>query len=484
MTFGRVSVAGHLRAFDPIFSSSFPVNFRAKNSRTRRVAWAWLAACFVLGISGRASAGVRQIPRAVDGEGLSVGTKAKFHGGVALPIGVDSNVFNEDRDEGTRAALYTYPTAWASIGSREVVGGVLQTPAERTERVFDYNVAAIGGYRQFITTNERVRSQPKVSVGSVVRLAFLPGRSFEIRLDEDFFRGANPGNFESIGTEFNFNRIEHDGSLRFIGRPGGGRLALMLGYRNSLLRFEDSNLGRGNSMRNGLMHETKWRFFPRSALVFNYTFDWNLYTDCCSEIGAGRNEDSFTHRLQAGFRGQMGKRFVVSALAGWGFGYYRDDPNGPNFNSFIADAGVSYFPTLRTQLSLVGFRRFQDSLFGNFYVDNGVSANAQHEFPWRMRVNAGAGFIDRSFRGLSEPGFETTRIVAYRGAGADDLRADGSLVTLLAGVDQPIGRLFAVGMSYTLLIDAVDFSVEYANGSVDEVGYLKHMAWVFGALRI
>ncbi len=444
-----------------------------------------LALVGLVGLSAtRAWAGANQLPRVADGEGLKVGKKSKFHGGFALPVGVDSNVFNETSSEGTRAGAYTYPTAWLGVGSRDVVGGVLQTPPERTSRLADYNIGLIAGFRQFLARDERIRSQPKFSIGAAVRLSILPGRRFEIRIDDDFFRGASPGNYESRGSDFNFNRIEHDGTLKFIGRPGGGRLSLALGYHNLYLRFGQGALNKSNRMRHGALHETKWRFLPKSALVFQYTFDWTFYTDCCVSPGLGRNEDSYAHRLLGGYRGQVAKKLAVEAMVGWGLGYYRDDENGPDFKSFIGNVGLSYFPSLRTSLSLTGSRQFQDSLFGNYFVDNGVQLSANHQFRWRMNAHAGLGIIGRRYFGLPEPGVETQDIVQYEGRGAAELQQRDTLFTLQAKIDQPLGRIFSVGLNYTLLLDSTEFQVSYSNGSVDDIGYIKHVAWLLAAVRI
>jgi|GEM_PF-1208990 len=441
--------------------------------------------------------GAQNLPRVPDGEGIKVGKKSKFHGGLSLPVGVDSNVFNEAANESRRVGAYMYPTAWVGVGSRDVVGGVLQTPPERTSRLADYNIGLIGGFRQFLSGDDTLLDVPNFSFGSAVRLSILPGRRFEIRVADDVFRGAAPGNIESRGTDFNFNRIEHEGSLDLIARPGGGRLSLSLGYRNRYMRFGQGDLAKSNHMRHGLAHETKWRFLPKSALVFNYTFDWTFYTDCCVSVGLGRNEDSFAHRIKGGYRGQIGKKVALDAMVGWGFGYYRDDQNGPNFNSFIGNAGLSYFPTMRTTLSLVGSRSFNDSLFGNYYTDNGVSFSANHKFRWRMNLQSGIGVIGRTYSGLPVEGDETPEVVSYEGRGAAGYQSEHTLFTLQAKVDQPLGRIFSVGFAYTMLVDSTVFRITYVvdppidqspdppiTEFTDELGYIKHMAWIYGAIRI
>ncbi len=483
-------------------SSAFP---RPTPEVTRRSAGLWtlfagifLSALCSLSPAVARAGGAQNLPRVADGDGLKVGKKSKFHGGIALPVGVDSNIFNNASNapnESPRAGAFLYPTGWVGVGSRDVVGGVLQTPPERTSRLADYNIGLIAGFRQFLSGDEKIRTVPKLSLGVGLRLSLLPGRRFEIRISDDVFRGAAPGSIESRGTDFNFNRIEHEGALDFIARPGGGRLSLSLGYRNRYMRFGLEDLAKSNHMRHGLAHETKWRFLPKSALVLNYNFDWTFYTDCCVSVGLGRNEDSFAHRLLGGYRGQIGKKVALSALVGWGWGFYRDDPNGPNFGSFLGNVGLSYFPTLRTTLSLNGGRTFNDSIFGNYYTDNGANFLASHQFRWRMNLQAGLGVIGRTYSGLPVEGEETQDVTRYEGRGAEGYQSEHTLFTLLAKVDQPIGRIFSVGLSYTMLVDSTQFRVTYPLDPVpgdpgapteftDELGYIKHTAWLIGAIRI
>jgi hypothetical protein len=425
-----------------------------------------------------------QIPRVEDGEGIKAGQRSTFHAGFALATGVDTNVFNETRTEGPRAAAYMYPTSWLGIGNRALRDGLLMTPAERSGRILDYNVSVIAGFRQYLARDVVVRSQPRFSIGTQIRLSLLPGRKFSVDLDEDFFRGADPGNYEANGRFFNFNRIDHRGALTFIGRPGGGRLSLAVGYKSQLLRFGNENLSTSNRMVHGLKHETKWRFLPRSSLVFNYDFDFTFYTDCCANIGQGRNEDNYAHRILGGYRGQGLKKFIFEGMVGWGFGYYRDDPNGPNFSSFLGHLSMNYYPTLRSLVHASVYRNFSDSLLGNYFVDNGVRVGVGHQFKWRMYGDLGLGVVARRYHGLPAPGEEDADVSGYEGRGAAQLQLRNTLVVLNASVEQPLGRLFSLALRYNLFVDSTDFRVSYTNGSVNDLGYVKHLVWLMAAVRI
>jgi hypothetical protein len=430
------------------------------------------------------NATVIPFPRAEDGDGIKVGERSTFHAGFALATGVDSNVFYEAREEEPTAAAFMLPTAWLGIGNRTVRGGVLNMPPERSSRYVDYNIYAVGGFRQYLSGRDNVRQQSRFSVGGVIRLAFLPGRRFSVHFDEDVFRLADPSNLDA-GAQFNFNRIDHRGRLSFIGRPGGGRLSLLVGVRNDVLWFEgdEPTLTRNNRTVNGLFHETKWRFFPKSALVFSYTFDHSYYISCCAETGRGRNEDNYAHRIQGGYRGQFREKFTIDAMAGWGLGFYRDHTAGTDFNSVIGNLTFTYFPTLRSYLTLSGYRWFSDSLLGNYFVDNGGRLGGGHVFRWRMDARVGVAVAGRTYHGLPRPGEEDARITSYDGIVGNMARRD-TLFMLDAKLEQPLGRIWALALSYNLLVDSTDFRTTFADGFTDVAGFAKHWVMLFGAVRI
>lgn len=457
-----------------------------------------------LGIAPVASAGgvlhnAFGIPRAEDGRGIKVGERSTFHTGFALGFGVDTNVYSNAKSEDKVASSALWPSAWIGIGNRDIRDGLLMTPAERTVRWFDYNVSLLAGFRQYLSRQADVRSVPKFSIGAQIRLAILPGRRFSIHLDEDFFRGASAGNQQTFGTELNFNRIDHRGQLTFYLRPGGGRLSFGAGYRSQYLNFQDDDLFRSNRILNGLYTEAKWRFLPRSSVLMTYTLDFTYYQQCCVDIGTGRNEDNYAHRLLAGYRGQVVDKLAIEAMAGWGAGFYRQDANGPSFNSFIGQVAVNYFPTLRSLVHVSLYRNFQDSLFGNFYIDNGARVALGHQFRWRMIGHIGGSVAARRIRGLplfegiecpGEP--EIDNVEGYSGPGANSCPPERktTVVGFDAKIEQPLGKIFALSLGYNLIADTRPFLVIYdqenAEGEnfADDLSYIRHLVTLVMAVRI
>lgn len=463
----------------------------------RRFAIHMLALCVLLVASWWPSAAMAgpeiNIPRAEDGPGIKAGQRSTFHPGFALVTGVDSNVFSTDSGEvrdddvGPAASSFIMPVGWLGIGNRKFRDGLLMSPPERTARVVDYYLGAIAGFRQYIAPrNPNILGQSRISGGLQLRAAFLPGRRFSINFDEDFFRYAQPSNFEAQ-PGFNFNRIDHRAQLTFIGRPGGGRFSILTGLRNQVLVFENrvgsEDLPKGNRTVNGFVTELKWRFLPKSSIVFNYGMDWTYYLSCCVNAIDGRNEDNFAHRITAGYRGQVLKKVTLDALAGYGLGFYRKDVNGVDFKSFIGELAVSYFPNPRAMIHGAVFRSFQDSLFGNFYVDVGARFQFRWEFKWRMIGTAGLWVAGRRYSGLPVPGVETTTVASYGGTDADKFQRRDTVFNLNLKVEQPLRKIFSVAVQYDLGVDRSDFFTQFENGAIDQSGFVRHVAMALGAVR-
>jgi hypothetical protein len=366
----------------------------------------------------------------------------------------------------------------------------------------DYNISVLGGYRQSLARTAAVLQAPRVTVGGQIRLVFLPGRKFSTHLDVDAFRGAAPATWVATRQELNFNRFDARGQLAFYIRPGGGRLSLGLGYRFQFLRFEHQVAERGNRVVNGLMHETKWRFLPRSSVLLSYTMDFTYYFSCCAEIGSGRKEDNYAHRLLVGYRGQAFKKWAFELLVGWGGARYYQDPTPFDWklDTFIGNAGMNYYPTLRSYVHVGLYRSFQDSLFGNFYVDTGGRIALGHQFRWRMIGHIGASVAARRYRGLPVPNaasddagpVEDVDIELYTGSGADRMQMRTVVATGEFKLEQPLGKVFSIALGYNLLIDNNNTTVVYADGpddgdepdTIDQLGFVKHLAMLLLSVRI
>ena len=86
----------------------------------------------------------------------------------------------------------------------------------------------------------------------------------------------------------------------------------------------------------------------------------------------------------------------------------------------------------------------------------------------------------RRYAGLPIPGSES-RVVAYFNA-PGFVRKD-TIITLSGRVEQPFGRYFVLGARYDLVVDRTDFAARYRGGLIDAGGFVKHVAFLVGAVR-
>jgi hypothetical protein len=428
-----------------------------------------------------------QVPRVADGPGRKVGPNSTFHGGAALSIGFDSNVFSEQRrvvgeDGASRRpirAAYGLPSVWLSIGNRPLRNGLLDSPPKKSDRKVDYHIGLLTGWRLYMDRTPQVWQASKLNIGLNTRIIFAPGRRFSFAIEDDFYRMGEPPNFQA-GRELAFNRIDNSAALRFTVRPSGGRLSLDVAYRNELLYFQRPEFYRSNRLVNGAETETKYRFRDRSAFAVRYSYHYTYYF-CCTAAGTGRNEDSHAHRLLGGYVGQIGRKVVLDVFGGWAWLLYKQDASGPNHKNFIGYLALGVFPTPQTQIGLRLGRDVHDSVFGNYFTDIGGSLAAEHLFRWKMRVAAGAGVYGRRYAGLPIPGTDTEDIAAYTGA-EGFVRRD-TLISFSLQVEQSFGRYAVVGARYAASADLTNFVVEYANGFIDVGRFSRHLAMVFAAVR-
>ncbi|PRP91323.1 hypothetical protein ENSA5_55890 [Enhygromyxa salina] len=418
------------------------------------------------------------VPRVADGPGLKVGKNSTFHGGAALSIGFDSNVFSESGSRDPRRAAYALPSVWLTVGNRPLRAGVLDSPPKSSGRKVDYHLGVLAGYRLYMSGQPTVWQASKPNIGVNMRVMFAPGRRFSFAVEDDFNFVGEPANFEA-GQAYNFNRVDNSAALRFILRPSGGRLSLNLAYRNELLYFTSGNIYTADRLVNGAETETKYRVRDRSALALRYSFHYTYYL--FPTLGEGRNEDSHAHRLLGGYVGQLGKKVVLEVFGGWGWGLYKLDASGPDHKNFIGHAALGLFPTSKTQIGLRVGRQFHDSVFGNYLTDVGGSLAATHVFRWKMRLDTGLGVYGRRYAGLPIPGQDTNDITGYTGA-PGFVRRD-TLVSFNLQLEQPFGKYLVVGARYAVAADLTDFVVEYANGFTSPGRFSRHLAMAFVAVR-
>jgi hypothetical protein len=394
-------------------------------------------------------------------------------------VGFDSNIYRTRVAEGIRRGAYALPSAWVSVSNTPMRDGQLDTSPALDGRNVDYSLSIGLGYRAYLSGEEDIQAAGKFSADIQAHVMGRPAKRLSIYFDESLRRIGEPRNFEGA-REANFNRIDHRMDLGLRMRPGGGRLGIRLGFHNEVLYFGAEDLVNGDRTVNGMKTQVRWRFRDRMSLLVRYSL-LKYFHFCCTEVGEGRNEDSTQHRVLGGFAGQLGKRWALEVLGGWGWGLYKDDVNGPDHKNFLLQSSLVFFPRERAEFRLSAHRKFDDALWGNYFTDFGGRFEAQYTFKWRMNLYGGILVSQRKAAGLPVPGLETQTVTEY--FNAPGFVREDIIVASQVRLSQALKKIFVVGLQYDLTLDKTDFQANFANGSFDLGGFTRHMVMVFGAIR-
>lgn len=401
-------------------------------------------------LSAPASAQVWLRDRATtQGAGIRSGD-FELHPGIAAEIGYDSNYFNRapNFNTGRVNGAQGYPVVdtvrlritpsfyITTLGQQRRADGTSGPPPSVA-----FSAGAAFIYSQFLmnagvdtggalaTRNKLGRDFEYGIVGDLV-VNIAPQRPWGLNLLENFQRTAQPGLDPLV--EAGLNRIENRVAAEVVHTRPGGLFDWRLGYAFALTHFEESATSSGslsaqdfNNQRHEVYTQGRWRFLPRTALVYNGSFAVQQYT---SETPGVSN--SHPLRTRIGLSGLFTDRLAILALVGWGSSFYNNAGTGNrDFDSIIGQLEFRYYlngsapdagaaaPPSSTSLS-VGFTRdFLNSYIGNYYVRNrgyiGVNTLIGQRF--LVTVDAGASgmqysdILDRDSGALLKTSFTTLR---------------------------------------------------------------------------
>src|SRR5581483_984118 len=124
----------------------------------------------------------------------------------------------------------------------------------------------------------------------------------------------------------------------------------------------------------------RWRFRPRTALLYDATFRFINYTNSAAALQDGL-VNSTPVRARLGINGLITDRFALLGMVGWGASFYdKTLPSQPQYDSVIGQAELKWFlsasPGLQQSSDVglalssiaVGYTRdFQNSYLGGYY---------------------------------------------------------------------------------------------------------------------
>ncbi len=371
-----------------------------------------------------------------EGIGIRVGD-FELHPGAAGEFGYDSNFYRRSPEESPISALRLRITPSFSLST--LTRARRDAAPSATPPDFEFRAALSATYNEFFPVaggrDEGDRSQMSrdrnISADLDLRLSIMPGRTWSGSINAGVTRAltpsnnglnADPGPNDTITNADGFKRILPRAGAEIAYTPGGGLLDWRLGYQFSGTFFESGNFTQLSNLQNQIETRGRWRFLPRTALIYNARFGFITYPNPTGKTA------SHPMRALIGVSGLVTSSFSVQAMVGWGASFYTPKPQ-EDFNSVIGRAEVKWFLTpapsaepgaASNSLSslTVGFSRdFYDAYIGTYLERDRGYVDLSYFFAGRflLVVDAGAGPI-------VYPKIDALKLAAWA-----DVRIDASL---------------------------------------------------------
>jgi hypothetical protein len=312
-------------------------------------------------------------PDLSEGIGIRAGD-FEIHPSVGGEFGYDSNFLQASDREGKVDALklrITPSLTLTTLGKK------------RRETATPPNVAvAAAAYASYFelfpldSADSDLRKRRNVSLGASTRVDVFPRGRVGFDVLGAYVRTIEAeGNSDDLAGE-GFNRDTLRGGAGATWRPGGGLFEWRLGYAASYYAFESSRYELLNNLHHEINTRGRWRFLPRSALLFDTTYTFVRYTHADTP-----HADGDWIRSRIGFHGLVTYHLALMGMIGWASSFYqpRTGVIVRGFDSLAANAEVRWFiqprpnlddATVASGISSVALgysRSFNNSYLGSFY---------------------------------------------------------------------------------------------------------------------
>jgi hypothetical protein len=383
-------------------------------------------------------------------EGIGVRTgDFELHPGIAGEVGYDSNYLLRSDRQGVANGPPIVPALefrvtpslyLSTIGGRrrEEESGAADSPSVAFRAGINATWRAFVGLSSDSGASDITQqNSPFPSGAADAYLTILPGRPVGGALFADYGRVIRP-NTTTTDPNLSFNRDDLSVGGELALQPGSGTLDWHFGYRYRTALFEEQT---GQTFNNGthqLYTRGRWRFRPRTALLYDATLGFSSYSNATQAAGQGL-VSSTPVRARIGLNGLITDRFALLALVGWAASL--DDTSlvaqQPQYDSVIGQAELTWFlaaspgiaamNTASLSLSSIGLgytRDFATSYLGNYYGSDRGYLRFSYFFAGRALVNleGGVGAVEYPNMYWTPPTMPLLRHTAFT-----DYRADATL---------------------------------------------------------
>lgn len=346
-------------------------------------------------------------------EGIGVRSgDLELHPSIAGEVGYDSNWFLRSDKSGFENSAPAAPVIPAlefrvtpalylsTLGPQRKEGDANAQPES-----VRFRAGVNATYREFVglsnDPNGTVNGQRNISGAADARLEIAPERPFGFVALANYVRTVQPN---AADPNLSFTRDDVGAGGDFVVQPASGTLDWHFGYLFQDALFEDSVAQPFANITHELSTRGRWRFRPRTALLYDATFRFINYTNPGLALSDGL-VNSTPVRARIGLNGLITDRFALLGMVGWGASFYdKTIATQPQYDSVIGQAELKWFlsasPGLQQSSDVglalssiaVGYTRdFQNSYLGGYYGSDRGYLRFNYFFAGRALVTLEGG---------------------------------------------------------------------------------------------
>lgn len=309
-----------------------------------------------------------------EGAGIRVGN-LELHPSIGAEFGYDSNFTRASAAEGPVDVLKLRLTPSITMSSLGSARRRADTPPNVA-----FTASAYASYFELFpldSDDSEIRKRRNVAAGVDTKVDVFQHRRVGFDLLAGWRRVIEvEGRSEDLAGE-GFNR----GTLRYGGgvtwRPGGGLFEWRGGYTGTFNYFENAAFDSLQNLHHDVNTRGRWRFLPRSALLFDTSYTFIRYSRANTV-----QTDGDILRSRVGFHGLVTYHLALLGMLGWASTFYRSHAGSiapRQYDSLVANAEVRWFiqprpdletATIATGLSSIALgytRSVNNSYLGSFY---------------------------------------------------------------------------------------------------------------------
>jgi hypothetical protein len=309
-----------------------------------------------------------------EGAGIRAGN-FELHPSIGAEFGYDSNFTRASESENPVDVLKLRITPSITLST---LGKARRNTQDRPNLIFTGGAHA-SYFELFPLDSEEseIRKRRNVGAGLDFKLDVFPFR----KVGFDLFGGwrrviqAEGRSTDLAGEGFNRDTFRYGGGVTW--RPGGGLFEWRGGYTGLFNYFENDAFASLQNLHHELNTRGRWRFLPRTALLFDTSYTFVRYSK-----GDTVQTDGEILRSRLGFHGLVTYHLALMGMVGWASTFYRSHSGSiqpRQYDAPVAHAEARWFIQPRPDLDnasitsglssvALGYTRtVSNSYLGSFY---------------------------------------------------------------------------------------------------------------------